>query len=454
MVEFIKYRGIDHLFWYTGPWFYWMLAGYFMLPIIAYFIIPLILSKGSYSNRKSIAIFVLGDLGHSPRMSYHAKSFSQLDYSVNLCGYLETQPSEAIIDDMNIDIHPISATKNTYNLPFILFAVIKVINQIKQLYILLFAFRGCDYILIQNPPSIPLLLVVILFIKLFSKNTKLIIDWHNLNYSILNLRYDNLNHPMVKLVRFYEHFFGGFADLHFTVTEKMKQYLKQEFKIRKKIVTLYDRPDIQFSPLEISKHDLMAQFDIFDDIPNIENYKILVSSTSFTPDEDFNLLLSALKKYEKLPNVPLIALIITGKGPLKQQFLAAVSESKFSSKIVIKSVWLPSEDYPKLLSVADLGISLHTSSSGIDLPMKIVDMFGCGIPVVSLNFPAIDELVVDGSNGFVCKDSSSPEDEICRLLVQSFTDELLYNTIKMGAMAETKLRWQENWNQKLGKIFE
>lgn len=119
---------------------------------------------------------------------------------------------------------------------------------------------------------------------------------------------------------------------------------------------------------------------------------LIVSSTSWTADEDFSILLQALDTYDKAAdevtsNLPKIIMLITGKGPLKASFEVEVAQKEKKWKYVrCKTAWLESEDYPKLLRAADLGISLHSSSSGLDFPMKIVDMLGAGLRVLALDF--------------------------------------------------------------------
>lgn len=84
-------------------------------------------------------------------------------------------------------------------------------------------------------------------------------------------------------------------------------------------------------------------------------------------------------------NYPKLICIITGKGPEKEKYLQIIAEQTWN-KVNIITPWLETDDYPLVLAAADLGVCLHYSSSGLDLPMKIVDMFGCGLPVCAINF--------------------------------------------------------------------
>lgn len=121
-----------------------------------------------------------------------------------------------------------------------------------------------------------------------------------------------------------------------------------------------------------------------------KNSLIFVSSTSWTADEDFQILLDAISKADvQISKVATfkrkIAMIITGKGPMRKEFEEKSKFLRLKNADII-TVWLEPSEYPKLLACADLGISLHISSSGLDLPMKIVDMMGSGLPVCAYNY--------------------------------------------------------------------
>ncbi|OON17950.1 hypothetical protein X801_06204, partial [Opisthorchis viverrini] len=78
--------------------------------------------------------------------------------------------------------------------------------------------------------------------------------------------------------------------------------------------------------------------------------------------------------------------------------------------------WLEWADYPVLLGCADLGISVHRSSSNLDLPMKVVDLFGVGVPVLALAYPALAELMPEDRFGGTFTNSSDLAEQLIDLL--------------------------------------
>ncbi|CAI4271419.1 CDN_1a_G0003140.mRNA.1.CDS.1 [Saccharomyces cerevisiae] len=433
----------------------WLLALiilYLSIPLVVYYVIPY-LFYGNKSTKKRIIIFVLGDVGHSPRICYHAISFSKLGWQVELCGYVEDTLPKIISSDPNITVHHMSNLKRKGGGTSVIFMVKKVLFQVLSIFKLLWELRGSDYILVQNPPSIPILPIAVLY-KL--TGYKLIIDWHNLAYSILQLKFKgNFYHPLVLISYMVEMIFSKFADYNLTVTEAMRKYLIQSFHLNpKRCAVLYDRPASQFQPLagDISRQKALTtkafiKDYIRDDFDTEKGDKIIVTSTSFTPDEDISILLGALKIYENSyvkfdSSLPKILCFITGKGPLKEKNMKQVEEYDWK-RCQIEFVWLSAEDYPKLLQLCDYGVSLHTSSSGLDLPMKILDMFGSGLPVIAMNYPVLDELVQHNVNGLKFVDRR----ELHESLIFAMKDADLYQKLKKNVTQEAENRWQSNWER-------
>ena len=184
----------------------------------------------------------------------------------------------------------------------------------------------------------------------------------------------------------------------------------------------------------------------------------MISSTSWTPDEDFSMLLDAFIKTEEMikeniedksqkniynlteEKIRKILFLITGRGPMRDKFMEKISEANLKF-FDVKSIWLESDDYPKLLSLVDLGVSLHYSSSGIDLPMKVVDMFSGCLPVASVYYETINELVQENVNGFLFKNSK----ELGKILTNVIIE------ISATGKCEKINKFRENLHKELDK---
>ncbi|KAI0089774.1 glycosyltransferase family 33 protein [Irpex rosettiformis] len=412
---------------------------------------------------RSVAVVVLGDVGRSPRMMYHAESFATNGFNTYIIGNKGTTPIPSLLSLPRVRFcylpDPPRTIKGT---PFLIAAPRKVVLQVFYILeaLLVRVPNPPEFIIVQNPPSIPTLALVWLVGRF--RGSKVIIDWHNLGYSILALKLGS-GHPLVRVAECFEGFFGRSAYAHLFVTRAMRDQLDSKWSLRGKKIVLHDRPPAHFHRASESEmHDLFLRIlsstsspsvPAFSNLssPSLEGWlpsydppqttpftrilphlsltssesqpstaqrddrpALVVSSTSWTPDEDFGILLDGLSKYDKIAKgnngkLPKVLMIVTGKGPDRARWLRKVDalqgndadEKDRWTHVRLLSMWLEAADYPLLLGSADLGISLHSSSSGIDLPMKVVDMFGCGLPVCALNFACLDELVKDGVNGLV-----------------------------------------------------
>jgi beta-1,4-mannosyltransferase len=306
---------------------------------------------------------------------------------------------------------------------------------------------------------------------------------------------------LVSLSRALERQLSRCAHQHICVSRAMKTWLKIHFQVDANV--FYDRPSAIFQPVEGSlsvadRHALLTRLgfspaSLFPHLqpvsvckPSIEqtiqtiynnetgettldqspSTAMLISATSWTPDEDFELLINALVLLEQslvakfddsnlssvstsIGQFDRLLCVITGKGSLRSVFEARVAElmlaGRLGRRVAVRTAWLAVEDYPLLLRCANLGLSLHTSTSGLDLPMKVLDFFGSGVPVCAIDFPTISELVQHNYNGLVFQG----KDKLCdQLLCLLFSTPECKNTptlLDLRSHALEVSHWEEHW---------
>ncbi len=302
-----------------------------------------------------------------------------------------------------------------------------------------------DVIVVQNPPGVPTLAVAWLAAR--CRRCRLVVDWHNLTSAMLALRLGQ-RHPLVRMAAQYEAVFGRAADANLFVSSLMKETLARRYGLRGTVFR--DRPADTFTPL-VPDERARVRAQVLErlGLPVDNGIRVLISPTSWTADERLDLLFEALEKYEararRDPRLPFLAVLITGKGPLQGAFDQRVAATHFE-RVRIQTGWLPSPEYATTLAAADLGISCHISASGLDLPMKILDLFGAGVPVSAYDYgPCLLELVSPGDNGVLFKTAEECCTHLEHILSDSPSARASLERLRNGAIASARTSWSEAW---------
>ena len=112
--------------------------------------------------------------------------------------------------------------------PRMLSYFLKVMWQSVLLFLSLFWSAKPDFILVQNPPSVPTLPVC--WFVCWLRGVPLVIDWHNYGYTILSLTLGP-RHLLVLMSRLIEKKFGRKAQSNLCVTKAMSVDLQQNWGI-------------------------------------------------------------------------------------------------------------------------------------------------------------------------------------------------------------------------------
>ncbi len=415
------------------------------------FIAPTRFARAPPDSRPHALLVVAGDLGRSPRMLYHAKALAGQGYPVDLIGDGGSTLPAAVRDcpNLTVQVLPASAATGGANPLYLPRAAWRAAALATRLSDLLLRRLGRgDLLLVQNPPGVPVLAVAWAVAR--ARRARFVIDWHNTTAAMLALRL-SLRHPLVRAADALERAVGRRADANFFVSRTMADALGSA-GIRGTVFR--DRPAEMFQPLPADERATRRR-DLLRRLGLPENCGLAVMPTSWTADDDLDLLFDALGRWEAhldRATARPVALVGTGRGPFRARFEARAA-ARAPSPIHLRTLWLEPEEYPRTLGCADVGLSLHRSASGLDLPMKAADLLGAGVPVLALDYgPCLHEQLRHGDNALLFAEAA----EFARQLHAIFhgpADENPLAALAAGVARSRQTSWEEAWRDEAWPVL-
>jgi beta-1,4-mannosyltransferase len=395
-------------------------------------------------------------------MQYHALALAVNEGEVDLVG-LEGAPVQAALTaEPRVRSHRLPdgvfktrASKGRSR--FVWMSAARASMQATSLLAALLRLPKPDVILVQNPPAVPTLAAAWTAARI--RGARLVIDWHNLSHTVLAVRLGE-QHRAVRALARSERRWARRAHGHLAVSQAMAEWLQREWGVRATVV--YDRPTQVFS-----KPPIEAASDLWRRLARDLNLgarriPVVVAPTSWTLDEDFDLLLEALERAERMlvdrlgkadGANPDLAVLLTGRGEMRETFEKRVTRRDFK-RIAVRTVWLEPADYPTLIGMADAGLCLHQSSSGLDLPMKLADFRGAGVPACVFDYgPVLSEVLTPGHEGSTFHEPGQLAAVLFALATADLAAVPTFTAARAWLAAHPAERWLEHWDRSAKKVL-
>lgn len=378
-------------------------------------------------------------------MQYHAYALAVNGARVDLVGFAGAGLPAAIRNHASIAIHGVPdvppAEPGAF---FTARAGLRAVRQAGRLAGTLSRLAPADLLLVQTPPSVPGALLGWLLAR--RHGARFVLDWHNLGWTLFALKSGRAGAALLRAI---EGWIGRRGDAHLCVSRALRQHLAST-GVDARVV--YDRAPEWFAlPAADRQRAVRARLFAQHDIMDAAGAALLVSPTSFTADEDLDLLFDAADLIEgqraALPRgFPRLLVLASGSGAGREAFERRAAARPRDAVVVVRATWVEADDYPALLVSADAGVCTHRSSSGLDLPMKVADMFGAGLPVIALGYPALAERVREGETGVLFADAASLARTWKTLFAPGDARRRLA-ALRQASVAAGQERWLDGWNK-------
>lgn len=402
------------------------------------------------------AVVVLGDLGRSPRMQYHALALAVNDSAVDLVGLEGAPLTDAVTAEPRVRSHrlPDRAFRSRLDAGrrrFVWMSAARAAMQAGRLLWTLIRLPTPDVVLVQSPPAVPTLSVAWLVARM--RGARLVLDWHNLAHTILAVPLGDRHRAVRSLARS-ERRWARRADAHLTVSQALAEWLQREWDVVAHV--LHDRPPASFAKPSLEASSALWTRLARDLSLGQRRLPLVVCPTSWTPDEDFDLLLESLERAERRlvgergagdPAAPDLAVLLTGRGRLREEFEGRLAR-RHLRRIAVRTAWIDPVDYPGVVGLADVGVCLHQSSSGLDLPMKVADFRGVGVPVCAYDYaPVISEVVTRGREGMLFRDPGELADVLVALAAGDVSRVPHLAAARAWLADHASPRWEPEWTR-------